>query len=70
MEEKEIYENIKSKYIRKKIFEYIKDENFLFKLFIHSKKYQEQLDLDLFDYINQYYKKIGLRATNFFHLVL
>ena len=66
MEKKEIYENIKSKYIIEKIFEYIKDENFLFKLFIHSKKYQKKLDLDLFDYINQYYKKIGIRATNFF----
>ncbi len=39
MEKTEIYEKIKSKYIIEKIFEYIKDENFLFKLFIHSKKY-------------------------------
>ena len=66
MEKAEIYEKIKSKYIIEKIFEYIKDENFIFKLFIYSKKCQKKLDLDLFDYINQYFKKIGLREYNFF----
>ena len=43
-------ETIKSKYIFINIFSYIKDENFLYKLIIHSKSLQKHLDINLLDY--------------------
>ena len=49
-------ETIKSKYIFIYIFSYIKDENFLYKLIIHSKSLQKHLDINLFDYQEKYIK--------------
>ena len=49
-------ETIKSKYIFINIFSYIKDENFLYKLIIHSKSLQKHLDINLLDYQEKYIK--------------
>ena len=37
-----ILELIKSQYILKNIFDYIKDDNFKYKIFLHSKKYKKK----------------------------
>ena len=50
---------IKSSYIIKHIFNYIKDNNFQLKLFIYSKFYQNKLDLRLI-YKEKYIDKIGI----------
>ena len=56
MEKKSILEKIKSKYILENIFDYVKDENFKFKLFVYSKRFQKKFDLKLLDYKNIYLK--------------
>ena len=56
--EKYMIDNIKSRYIFYFIFDFIKDENFKFKLFTYSKKYQNIFHLDLFSYKDLYYKLI------------
>ena len=56
MEKKSILEKIKSKYNLENIFDYVKDENFKFKLFVYSKKLQKKFDLKLLDYKNIYLK--------------
>ena len=56
MEKESILEKIKSKYILENIFDYVKDENFKFKLFVYSKKLQKKFDLKLLDYKNIYLK--------------
>lgn len=56
MEKESILEKIKSKYNLENIFDYVKDENFKFKLFVYSKKLQKKFDLKLLDYKNIYLK--------------
>ena len=56
MEKESILEKIISKYTLQNIFDYVKEENFKFKLFVYSKKLQKKLDLKLFDYQNIYLK--------------
>ena len=56
MEKESILEKIKSKYNLENIFDYIKDENFKFKLFVYSKRFQKKFDLKLLDYKNIYLK--------------
>ena len=46
--------SIKSTLIIKRIFEYIGDENFKYKLFSYSKLYQKIFNIELDDYIYQY----------------
>lgn len=54
---------IKSKlFIFKGIFNYIKDENFLYKLIKYSKKTQRQLNISKDNYIIRYFHKIGLKT--------
>ncbi len=50
MESHSILTKIFSKEIFTLIFEHIKDPNFPFKLFIHSKQCQKKLDIDIVDY--------------------
>ena len=56
MEKESILEKIKSKYNLENIFDYVKDENFKFKLFVYSKRFQKKFDLKLLDYKNIYLK--------------
>lgn len=65
MEKKEYLEKIKSKYIFKNIFEYIKDPNFKYKLFIHSKSLQDKVGIELADYVAN---KLELDISSYFHI--
>ena len=52
---------INSNYILKYLFEYIEDDNYQLKLFIHSELFQEKMEINLYDYkeqnfISKYYK--------------
>ena len=47
MENQDLFKKIKSAYILKNIFNYIKDNNLKLKLFIHSKLFQNKLDLTI-----------------------
>ena len=59
----ELLDKISSKYIINKIFDYINDNNFFkYKLVVHSKKFQQILNIRLFDYQNIYLGKTGLRS--------
>ena len=57
MDEKELIGKIKSKYTILKIFEYIKDDHIMLKLFSKSKFLQKKLNIDLFDYQQIYLNK-------------
>ena len=50
MEDKKSLMRIKSKYILLKIFEYIKNDNIMLKLFANSKLFQNKMNIDLFNY--------------------
>ena len=50
MEEKQLLSKLKSKYLILKIFEYIKDDNKMLKLFVKSKLFQKRMNIDLFDF--------------------
>ena len=65
MEKRSILIEIKSKYIIEKIFEYIKDKNFKFKLFIHSKLLLKKIDLDLSSYKIKYIERFYLNFNYF-----
>jgi len=54
-------ENIKSTHIIQTIFNYT-DDILKFKLFSYSKKYQKQLNLDLFDYQAKFFDKIKMNS--------
>ena len=56
---------IKSNFIFKGIFKYIKDKNFLYKLIKYSKRVQGQLNISKIDYIIRYFNKIGLKANSY-----
>jgi hypothetical protein len=57
--------NIKSNYVLKSIFDYIKDKNFALKLFAYSKLFQNKLNLDSVKYKEAYLDKIGFDITNY-----
>ena len=50
MENQPLINKIKSSYIIRNILNYIRDNNFKLKLFIHSKLFQNKLDIKLIDY--------------------
>ena len=58
MENQGIIDKIKSVYIIKNIFNFIKNSNFQLKLFIYSKYFQNKLNIKLIDYKEQYLKKL------------
>ena len=67
MESEEILIKISSKFIFQKIFEYIKDNNYKFKLFNHSKYIQQKLNISLIDYQYNYFEKIGININDFLY---
>ena len=67
MENKELIKEIRTLYIIKNIFNYIKDNNFKFKLFFYSKQFQNKLDIKLIDYKEKYINKIGFNINNYLH---
>ena len=63
--EKRILEKIKSNYIIKNIFDYISNDLIKYKLFIHSKKFKECLNIQLFDYQDKYFNKIKFNLKDY-----
>ena len=63
--QKSILENIKSTYILRNIFDYTKDDNFMYKLFVHSKLFQNKLDLNLTKYIAKYLVRLKINPKIF-----
>ena len=60
-------QKLRSQYILKKIFDYIKDDLFEYKLFKLSKLFQKRLNLSLDDYKLSFLKKINLNLNSYFH---
>ena len=57
---------IKNKYDLHRIFEYINDYKFKFKLFKLSASFQKKLDLALYKYQEEYLKQFGINLVNYF----
>ena len=57
--------NIKSTYITNNIFSYIRDINFKLTFFKYSKKFQNLLELKLYDYQKKYLDQINLNVDNY-----
>ena len=53
-----LLEKITSKKVLKTFFQYIKEPNFELKLFQHSKKHQNLLNIDIVDYEKAYLQKL------------
>ena len=69
MENQALIKKIKSSYIIKNILNYIKDNNFFkLKFFIHSKLFQNKLDIKLIDYKEKYIDQIGFDFNEYLHL--
>ena len=60
--------NINLKFILKKIFDFFKDRNYKYKLFLYSKYFQNICEIKLFDYKEKYYNKLGLKFDSYFCL--
>ena len=67
MENKSILIKLKSRYIVEKINSFINDENFIFKLIVHSKSLQKKLNIGLLDYQEKYFKKRFNFEYYFYH---
>ena len=59
MENHKLISKIRSIYILKNIFNYIKDNNLQYKLIFYSKSLQKKLNILLIDYKEKYIEKIG-----------
>ena len=57
---------ITNKYDLHRIFEYINDYKFKFKLFKLSASFQKKLDLELYNYQEEYLKQFGINLVNYF----
>ena len=65
MTKKRILEKITSKYILRKVTDYIKDNNFVYKIFLYSKSFQEKLNLGIVNYQALYFQKNGLNIEKY-----
>ena len=68
MENPFLIKKIKSSYILKNIFNYIKDINFKMKLFFYCKLFQNKLDIKLIDYKEKYIDNIGFDFNEYLHI--
>ena len=68
MENPFLIKRIKSPYILKNIFNYIKDINFKMKLFFYCKLFQNKLDIKLIDYKEKYIDNIGFDFNEYLHI--
>jgi len=62
---KSILEDIKSKYNFKNIFDFIKDDNFKYKLVVHSKKFQQKLELSVDKYHIKYLERFKINPIKY-----
>ena len=60
-----ILESISSKYITERIFDYIKEKNFKFKLLFYSKLFQNKLGLKLIDFQTKYAHHLGMDLNKY-----
>ena len=65
MKGQKLIDKIKSQYILKGILNYAKDTNFTFKLFIHSKRHQKRLSINLVIYKENYLKSLGFDINSY-----
>ena len=63
METKKLLNKISSKYILKKLFDFIKDDNIQFNICRYSKYFQNKLGFELHDYQEKYFKLIGINES-------
>ena len=60
---------IKSKYNLSNIFDYVKDDNFKYKLFKYSKLFQEKLELNLTKYRVKYLERFKINPKIFLNFI-
>ena len=65
IEESKGLNRLNSKYILNIIFNYIKDDNIKYKLFVHSNKFQKRLNLNINDYQEKSIKNSGIKLHNY-----
>ena len=68
MSSKNLMETIGSKYIIMTIFSYIDNYKFKYIFFKNSKKFQSKLNLQLYQYQDEYLKKCGIHLSYYFSL--
>jgi len=68
MEPKKLLSKINSTYVLERIFTYIEDNNFKFKLFSYSNLFQKKVNIALFNYQELYFKKYDLNLTFYLNL--
>jgi hypothetical protein len=68
MENGELIINLKSKHILDYIFDYIKDKNFQFKLFLYSKKLQIKFDINIIKLKEKYLKKLKFDLDKYLYI--
>ena len=68
MNNKKIFNNIKSKHILNYIFDYIRDKDFKDKLFLYSKKYQNKFGIKLVGLKENYLRKIGFDIDKYLYI--
>ena len=64
-QELSILEGIKSKYILEYLFDYIKDDFFKYKIFVHSKLYQEKLGINKIKYQIIYLERFKINPIKY-----
>ena len=65
MESKRKLERIRCVFLVKEIFNYIKDKNYKFKLFKYSKLFQKKIGIDLIDYQEKYIIQLGINFEDY-----
>ena len=60
-----LLEKIESKYLLNSLFEYVNKDNFKLKLFVHSKFFQNKLDINIFNYQDIYFNNTGFYLYNY-----
>ena len=68
MKNGELINNIKSKYILNYIFDYIKDKDFQLKLFLYSKKFQKEFDINLIVLKEKYLQKLEFDLYKYLYI--
>ena len=68
MENGELIINLNSKHILNYIFDYIKDKNFQFKLFLYSKKLQIKFDINIIKLKEKYLKKLKFDLDKYLYI--
>ena len=60
-----LLEKINSKYVCERIFDFIKDKNFKYKLFIHSKSYQKKFEMEMIDFKERYITQTKINIDSY-----